>query len=87
MGLDEETSDGHHVYWPERRTITVERSVKFNFKEEVVVGVLPLEGEYEPIVESTVVELQTQQPEKPEIVSIQPEIVSAQPEEVLGRGR
>src|SRR6202522_895751 len=87
MGLDKETSDGHHIYWPERRSITVERSVKFNFQEEVVVGVLPLEGEYEPIVESTVVEPQTQQPEKPEIVSVHPEIVSEQPEEVLGRGR
>jgi hypothetical protein len=46
MGFDAETRDGHRVYWPERRTVTVERSVKFNFEpEEVVVGVLPLEGE------------------------------------------
>jgi reverse transcriptase-like protein len=46
MGFDAETRDGHRIYWPERRTVTVERSVKFNFEfEEVVVGVLPLEGE------------------------------------------
>jgi transposase InsO family protein len=46
MGLDEETGDGHRIYWPEKRTITVERSVKFNFDAvEVVVGELPLEGE------------------------------------------
>jgi hypothetical protein len=46
MGFDAETKDGHRIYWPERRTVTVERSVKFNFEpEEVVVGVLPLEGE------------------------------------------
>ena len=45
MGYDEETKDGHRVYWPERRTISVERSVKFNFDDEVVVGTLPLEGE------------------------------------------
>src|ERR1700678_69235 len=45
MGFDEETGDGHCVYWTEKRSITVERSVKFNFKEEIVVGQLPLEGE------------------------------------------
>jgi hypothetical protein len=87
MGLDEETSDGHRIYWPERRTITVERSVKFNFDNEVVVGVLPLEGEHEQVVEPTIVEQQTQQPEIPEIVSTQPEIpliASIQPEEELG---
>jgi transposase InsO family protein len=46
MGFDNDTRDGHRIYWPERRTVTVERSVKFNFEpEEVVVGALPLEGE------------------------------------------
>ena len=46
MGFDAETKDGHRVYWPERRTVTVERSVKFNFEpDEVVVGALLLEGE------------------------------------------
>ena len=46
MGFDAETKDGHRIYWPERRTVTVERSVRFNFEpEEVVVEVLPLEGE------------------------------------------
>ena len=45
MGYDEETKDGHRIYWPERRTISIERSVKFNFNDEVVVGVLPLKGE------------------------------------------
>ena len=45
MGFDAKTKDGHRVYWPERRMVTVERSVKFNFEpEEVVVGALPLEG-------------------------------------------
>jgi len=39
--------DGHCVYWPERRTVTVEQSVKSNFRsEEVVVGDLPLKEEY-----------------------------------------
>src|ERR1700678_4421452 len=45
MGFDEETGDGHRVYWAEKRSITIERSVKFNFKEEIIVGQLLLEGE------------------------------------------
>ena len=31
MGFDSETRDGYRVYWPERRMVTVERSVKFKF--------------------------------------------------------
>jgi hypothetical protein len=45
MGFDEETRDGHRIYWAEKQSITVKRSVKFNFKEEIVVGQLPLKGE------------------------------------------
>ena len=46
MGFDAETRDGHRIYWQERWTVTVERSVRFNFEpEEVVVGMLLLEGE------------------------------------------
>ena len=45
MGYDEETKDSHQIYWPERCTISIERSVKFNLDDEVVVGVLLLEGE------------------------------------------
>src|SRR5271155_296226 len=45
MGFDEETGDGHRIYWAEKRSITIERSVKFNFEEEIIVGQLPLEGE------------------------------------------
>ena len=55
MGFDAETRDGHRIYWPERRTVSVERSVKFNFEqEEVVVGVLPLEGERKPVKRLTI---------------------------------
>lgn len=54
MGFDAETKEGHRVYWPEKRSVTVERSVSFRFEpEEVVVDVLPLEGEgkdYERLV-------------------------------------
>ncbi|KAF8814408.1 hypothetical protein BYT27DRAFT_7053013, partial [Phlegmacium glaucopus] len=58
MGLDVETQEGHRVYWPERRIITVERSVKFNFDEDdIMVKILPLEGEIRNI------ELQNAQPE------------------------
>ena len=46
MGFDEETKDGHRVYWAEKRRISVERNVKFNFEpDEIIVGDLPLEGE------------------------------------------
>lgn len=46
VGFDAKNKDGHRIYWPDRKTVTVERSVRFNFEpEEVVVGVLPLEGE------------------------------------------
>ena len=46
MGFDAETRDGHRIYWPEKRKVSVERSVKFNFKpDEVIVESLPLEGE------------------------------------------
>jgi hypothetical protein len=45
VGFDPDTKDGHRIYWPEKRSISVERSVKFNFNDEVTVRVLPLEGE------------------------------------------
>ena len=46
MGFDTESKDGHRVYWPERRMVTVERSVSFKFPpDDIVVGVLPLKGE------------------------------------------
>ena len=46
VGFDEETKDGHRIYWAEKRRISVERNVKFNFEaDEIIVGDLPLEGE------------------------------------------
>jgi hypothetical protein len=80
MGVDDEMGDGHRVYWLERRTVTVERSVRFNFNDEVIVGVLPLEGENRPATRTVepaaeqIVKLQTIQPmeaamETPEMVS------------------
>ena len=45
MGFDAETKDGHHIYWLEKRSVTVERSVKFNFEDEVEIPILPLETE------------------------------------------
>src|ERR1700679_873998 len=46
MRFDAETKDGHRIYWPEKKAVSIERSVKFNFEpDDVVVGVLPLEGE------------------------------------------
>jgi hypothetical protein len=46
MGFDAETKDGHRIYWPDKRRVSVERSVKFNVDDdEVIVEMLPLEGE------------------------------------------
>jgi hypothetical protein len=45
VGFDPDTKDGHRIYWPEKRSVSVERSVKFNFNEEVVVRIPSLEGE------------------------------------------
>ena len=57
MGFDTETKDGHDIYWPEKRSVTVERSVKFNFKDEIEVPIpiLPLgkdKPEMPPVVTS-----------------------------------
>ena len=49
MGFDAETKEGHRIYWAERCTVSMERSVKFNVEpNDVVVGVLPLKGEDKP---------------------------------------
>ena len=42
MGYDEE-SNAHRIYWAEKRSITVEHSVNFNFEDEVTIALL--EGE------------------------------------------
>ena len=47
MVFDPETKDGYRIYWPKKGSISVERSVKFNFNDETIVRVLPLEGESE----------------------------------------
>lgn len=48
MGFDEETKEGHRIYWPGKRSISVEMSDRFNVEQdEVVVGALLLKGENE----------------------------------------
>jgi hypothetical protein len=90
MGVEEETGDGHRVYWPERRMVTVERSIRFTFNDEVIVGVLPLEGEDRPATQTVepavkrIVKLQTTQSMEPATET--PETVTVQPEEELGLG-
>ncbi|KAF8814732.1 hypothetical protein BYT27DRAFT_7062695, partial [Phlegmacium glaucopus] len=99
MGFDVKTKDGHRIYWPERRTVTVERSVRFNVDDKINVGNLPLEGERAPddveqqepnnIIQSTlktpaIQELSTFETSNENIT--QPDIVEPiQPSE--GRGR
>ena len=46
VGFDPD-KDGHRIYWPEKQSVSVERSVKFNFNEEVVVRIPSFEGEVE----------------------------------------
>ena len=92
MGFDSETRDGYRVYWPERRTVTVERSVKFNFDNEVSVEVLPLEGESrhveqqpnttQPIPETAETPIEAPDAEK----IVEPDIVEPT-EPTEGRGR
>ena len=53
MGFDPETKDGHRVFWPEKRSVSVERSVRFKFNDEMVVRVLPIEGETDTMKEPT----------------------------------
>jgi hypothetical protein len=44
VGFDE-TSSGHRIYWPDKRSVSVERSVKFdNYAEILVPNSVPLEG-------------------------------------------
>ena len=85
MGVDGETGDGHRVYWPEKRTVTVERSVKFNFEDEVVVGVLPLEGENEPTVKP--VSVKPVEPVIEPVIEQQTQPESDEPVEEMGRGK
>src|SRR5271168_4080811 len=84
MGLDDETGDGHRIYWPEKRLVTVERSVKFNFADEVIVGTLPLEGEEPATVEQSIPPLRSETP-IPDIVISEPDAI--EPTEELGRGK
>jgi transposase InsO family protein len=45
VGFDEESS-GHRIYWPERRSVSIERSVKFENEAEILLpNSAPLEGE------------------------------------------
>jgi hypothetical protein len=46
VGVDEESA-AHRIYWPNRRTVGVERSVSFNLEDDEVVTKSPLEGEWE----------------------------------------
>ena len=46
MGFDAKTKDGHHIYWLEKRSVTMERSVKFNFEDEIEISILLLEKEH-----------------------------------------
>jgi hypothetical protein len=50
LGFDEE-SNAHRIYWPERRSVSVERSIRFESNDVVVsrmpVVTVPIQGENE----------------------------------------
>ena len=57
MDFDTETKDRHCIYWPEKRSVTIKRSVKFNFEDEIEIPIpiLPLgkdKPETPPVVTS-----------------------------------
>ena len=80
MGFDAETKEGDRIYWPEKRTVTVERNVKFNFEpDEIVVEILLLEGERRDGERLVAIE-----PEKQELDN---EATALVPESNTGRGQ
>ncbi|KAF8811869.1 hypothetical protein BYT27DRAFT_7088542, partial [Phlegmacium glaucopus] len=89
MEFDPDTKEGHCIYWPEKRSVTVERSVKFNFEdEEIRIGIIPFEEEVGD-VESTKekAELIPEIPEIPEVEDVT-EQPNDEPIEVIeGRGK
>jgi Reverse transcriptase (RNA-dependent DNA polymerase)/gag-polypeptide of LTR copia-type len=44
----EEASNAHRIYWPDKRKVTVERSIKFDENDILIPATVPLEGEFEP---------------------------------------
>ena len=63
--FDPNTKDGHHVYWPEKSSITVERNIRFNF-DEIMVRIPPvLEGEVDDIKSNEPQEKVVETPETP----------------------
>ena len=44
VGFDE-ASNAHRIYWPDKHSVTVERSIKFDDDDILIPSALPLEGE------------------------------------------
>ena len=88
MGFDPDTKDGHRIYWPEKRSVSIERSVKFNFNDSIIVRVPPLEGETSNTEHLSEI-LEVPADDDPKDVPVTPnvEVPDDIPEEVEGRGR
>ena len=78
LGFDPDMKDNHRIYWPEKWSVSIERSVKFNFNDEEFIRLLPTEGE---IFTNTSTNTTTV-PEKPNDTPI-----TEEPEPVEGRGK
>jgi hypothetical protein len=48
VGFDDK-SDAHRIYWAEKHSVTVDYSMKFNFKDEDIPVTVMLEGEWEDV--------------------------------------
>ena len=87
LGFDPDTKDGHRIYWPEKRSVSVERSVRFNFNDEMVVRVLPLEGEISNDEPNTLTsENSTKKPNLPVEDGNSNVVEAPEPEPTGGRG-
>ena len=47
VGYDEESIGAHRIYWPEKKSISIERNVKFDDNDVLMPSAQPLEGEKE----------------------------------------
>ena len=90
VGFDEESTHAHRIYWPDRRTVSVERNIKFDENFILIPKVdMPLEGEIEERLEKERVEDKSverdQLPDVNQPVDTQPFVVSPITPEQLPR--
>jgi hypothetical protein len=63
VGFNENTKDGHWIYWPKKSIVTVECNIKFNFDAKTV-DVL-LKGEHKPVAAHNMLPIMPTAPAQP----------------------